>query len=458
MKTIDSLEYMTADDYFTPQEKQLFLAIPHKVESLDKIDYISFDVPENGKYPVLSRVHIAHVKEIINDEESSKYRKMLHYTSFYNEDDATGYFINSNQGSHVLYLMQELYRHDKVNGEKLLSEYYELAVHTEDITSIEERFVRQEDGMQAYLQKKKLVVQDYGINTSVYDDKDDEQMEQELKSLRTQYSKIKNFPAYNDLDYIPMMLGNDYAVYDSASAIMYLVVNDNNSKKIYMIDRDRGSNKLEMNDWLQDFMYDHRQIYIHLKNSATPANLIGEIKDGKLVKASCELLNMDRVQSYIYSELLDAGKIVEKNPDMSFQDLLQNYAKQKQFYHVEERSILPLLSTLKVVDDKLTYDDFSFVKSKTQIIHEEIGEHTLKDLKFYKNGPDNTPDASGMRQLWITDIELKHLVNLPQKYKEQINEYLDELLERDNTPCSQEVVAMIKAEMDSPAPIKKPKM
>lgn len=64
------LEYMSIDQYFSQEEKKLFLKIPHKIEEHGKLNVINFDVPENGKYPLLAHINLIEVKEKLTKEES----------------------------------------------------------------------------------------------------------------------------------------------------------------------------------------------------------------------------------------------------------------------------------------------------------------------------------------------------------------------------------------------------
>ena len=109
--TITQLEYLTADDYFTNEEKKLFLAIPHQVINHGKVIEYSFDVPKNGKVPVLRSVPILEVLEPISNAERSQYIKLLHNTNHWFDDGQKGFFVKSQFGGQVFDLMKELYAH-----------------------------------------------------------------------------------------------------------------------------------------------------------------------------------------------------------------------------------------------------------------------------------------------------------------------------------------------------------
>ena len=168
----------------------------------------------------------------------------------------------------------------------------------------------------------------------------------EINRLENIYGEPKKFPAYNDLDYTPMILEGDYCIYDSSGARLFVVKDSGDTQKIYMISRDKRELNIEINEWIQDFVYDYKQPYILLKDTLHETDLIAEITNGKLTKSSVDMKIMNLLQSYIVSELIQKGKIIDNILDLSFKDLLENYTRQNQNYSLEERSILPLLKIL----------------------------------------------------------------------------------------------------------------
>lgn len=426
----NSLEYVNVDEYFSPEEKQLFLKIPHKVTSKEKIDVVDFNVPENGKYPLLRNVKLINVKEQLTDKEvcNREYSSLLYNTSNYNGE--IGLFIQANHGSYILDLIKELYKHDKDSAAPLLEDYYLESIHCKDIVNISDMFVKQVNQMQNYLLKENITVENLHLNYSElsthFDSLDEDTAYEQLLTLEEKYGPVPNFPAYNDLDYTPMILEGDYCIYDSSGARLYIVKDSEDSKKIYMINRDRTQLHVNINEWLSDFVYEHNQIYILLKNTLQDSDLIAEIKDNKLIKSSIEMKFMNLLQNYIVSELVETGNIVDTVADLSFKQLLENYTRQKEFYCIEERAILPLLNSLMILDKKVTYTDFSLMPEDKLINHKDISDHTIENILG--------KDKNGKKLAYIYKTpDLDKLSNLPIEFKNQIKEYLEQLVERDNS-------------------------
>ena len=380
------------DEMFSQETKQLFLKIPHKVERVHaKIELIDFDVPENGKYPLLRRSKMARVSEPLTKEDKMDFEVRKHvYGSQYGYDDTeTGLFITSSHGSSIENFLKELYKHDQTSGQALLDSYHEFATTCSDVTSIEEKFIRQLNQLTKYLVKEKIVVTEYDIDYQDYSQKSEKEQIKFVNALYKQYGKGDHFPAYNDLDYTPFVSNGDFYMYDSSGARLYIVKNEVDSQKIYMMDRDRQ--EIEMDDGMNEFAYDHNQSYLLLAKQIRPGDLIGEIKDGKIIKASLEFTNFDLMQSYIVDTLYEEGKIENVVPKLSFEELLDNYTLQKEFYHLKERAFLEIFNHLKLSGDTLTYEGFSVMKESPQlkIKHEDFSVHIAKDLKERLKKQDN---------------------------------------------------------------------
>lgn len=441
----NSIEYMSLDDYFSPEEKQLFLKIPHKIETQGKINIIDFNVPENGKYPILRNIKMIDVKESLTDEELSKrqYSSLLYKTN--NFDGEVGLFIQADHGSYALSLLKELFKHDKESAIPLLNDYFSESIHCKDIINITDIFVRQVQQMKEYLVQENIIVKnfhlDYAGLSSMFEKLDEDEGYEELLKLQKKYGEGDRFPAYNDLDYTPMILAGDYCMYDSSGARLYIVKESGDTKKIYMINRDRRELNVKINEWLSDFLYDHNQSYILLKDTLIDSDLIAEIKNGQLVKSSIEMQTMNLLQSFIVSELVEQGKITENIPDLSFKELLENYTRQNEFYGLEERSLLPLLNSLIIDKNKVSYTDFSLMPNTKEIKHEPISNHTIETLLG--------KDKEGKKLSYIYEkTDFSKLGQLPQDYKNQIQEYLSELLDRDLTENTQILVDTISSSLN----------
>lgn len=312
-----NIAYMNADEYFLPEEKKLFLKIPHQINSHGKINEYDFNVPENGEY-ALSHVKLIEVLEPLTDTEflDRNYSSLLYDTSNYR--GKSGLFIKSNHGSYVLDLIKELYIHDRSNAILLLNDYFVESLQCEDIKEISSIFVKQVEQMEQYLEKENIKVDNYRLDYSdfsnIFLNKDDKANEKEFNLLEEKYGEGFDFPAYNDSDYTPMILDGDYCIYDSSGARFFMVKEDSGTKKIYMIYKDRIALDFgKINDWASEFIYQHKQSYIMLKEKITDADLIAEIKEGQLVKSSVTMKTMHLLQNFIVSQLIENGKIINED-------------------------------------------------------------------------------------------------------------------------------------------------
>lgn len=410
-----SLDFTKPDYYFTLEEKNLFLQIPHQIiSSTEKIDEIDFRVPENGQYSPLNRVSLINIKEILTDKEvDHKETRFLLYDTVYMEEESPGTYIKSNHGKQTFDLMKELLKYDEVNAKKLLEEYYELALQSDEITTSVNRIVKDTSVMIDYLHKANIVVDNYHVNFKDYSLLEDEdEKEKFVDDLYKKYSNEYDFQAYNDLDYTPAIVNGEYQIYDSSSSSLFVVRDNDNIKKIYKVRSDFVDIACDTDDRISEFAFIHYQRNILLSEAITEKYLIGEIDHGVLTKATIDLTHFDLLQSLIVEELRKEEKIVYEVPNLTFKELLKNYTLQHGSYHIEERCLLKLFKDIVVEEGHITYMDFSAMDLNQEIKHETISESSTRDFK------DNNLS------------QLSHLKNIPEEYQEQIVEYLEQLQEK----------------------------
>lgn len=424
------------DELFSQQTKTLFLQIPHKVININpNVDLIDFDVPENGQYPLLTRNTMINIKAPLSKEDDVNFeiRQHLHASLYeYGEDD-TGLFIKSNHGSSIENFIKELYKHDKSSGQGLLDSYHQLATTCSDVVSIEEKFVRQLEQLREHLIKEKLDVADYEFDYQSYSQKTKTEQINIVNDLYKKYGDGYYFPAYNDLDYTPFTSNGDIYMYDSSGARLYIIKTDNDSQKIYMINKQ----DIEFDNIINDFAYSHNQIYLLMGKKISNADLIGEIKDGKIIKASLELTNYNLMQSFILKTLYQEGKVKNIIPKLTFEELLNNYTLQKEIYQIKERAFIKIFQHLQLSDNTLTYADFSVVKENPtlKIKHEDFSVHTVQDLQQRLQTKDNIK-----------------ISQLPPEYKDQIRDYLTHLVVLYNNETTHLISQFIIEQMDAVAP------
>lgn len=425
------IKYTKPDELFSQQEKELFLKIPHKITNVHpKLDVIDFNVSKNGKYPLLGNVKMVRIKNSpLTQKEYSDFEVRKHIFDIQAEMNELGLFINSSHGGNISNFIKELYKYDKNSAKNLMEKYSNFALECKDIQSIEEKVVRQLNQLTEYLIKEKIEVKDLGLDFVEYSKKTEKEQEKISKEIYKKYGNGLSFDAYNDLDYMPFIYNNDLYIYDSSGARLYFVKSEGDALKIYM--KDSVQENFKISDYFQDFMYDHKQKYLLMAKNINETDLIGEIKNGKLVKASIELTIFDLIQSFIVEELYKEDKIKNIVPKLTFEELLDNYTIQKEFYHIKERALIDILGKLVIVDDVLNYEDFSLMKTKKEIKNEDFNAHSINSLKERLN------KNNGVK-----------LNQLPQEYKEQINTYLQNLNDKYQNQTTNLVVQYIREEMN----------
>lgn len=425
------IKYTKPDELFSQQEKELFLKIPHKITNVHpKLDVIDFNVSQNGKYPLLGNVKMVRIKNApLTQKEYSDFEVRKHIFDIQAEMDELGLFINSSHGENISNFIKELYKYDKKSAQKLMKKYSDFALGCKDIQSIEERVVRQLNQLTEYLIKEKIEVKDLELDFVEYSKKTEKEQDEINKEIYQKYGKGYELEAYNDLDYMPFIYDNNLYIYDSSGACLYFIKSEGNTQKIYM--KDSGREDLKISDYFQDFMYDHKQEYLLLAKKINEMDLVGEIKNGNLVKASVNLIVFDLIQSFIVEELYKEEKIKNVVPKLTFEELLDNYTLQKEFYHIKERALIDMLVDLDVVDKILTYKNFSLMKTKKEIKNEDFNVHSINSLK------ETLSKNNGVK-----------LESLPQDYKDQINTYLKTLSDKYENETTNEIVQYIRDEMN----------
>lgn len=425
-----SIEFMHPDEMFDQETKKLFLKIPHMIKLIHpKIKVFDFDVPD--KYSPIFRNKMVQILSPLDEKESrdADLRKHLFATQYSGDN---GFFITSSHGSSIQNFIKELYKYDFESAKNLMNSYQQFSNDCTDIVNIKEKVVRQYYQLKKYLTDEKIEVADLGINFVEYSQKEESEQEALLNELYKKYGEGYHFTAYNDLDYTPFMNNGDLYIYDSSGARLYVVKNENETQKIYLIKNNSDVN-IEISDWFNDFTYDHKQEYLLMAKQLTEANLIGEIKDNKLIKSSYELTVFDLIQSFIVETLYEENKIENAVPQLTFEELLENYTIQNEMYLIKERAFVDMFRDLKIIGGVLSYSDFNLMEKNENIIikNKEITYRSIDELE----------------EIFERKETLK-INELSNEYKKQINDYLEKLKQTYNTDATAKFVEYIKNKLE----------
>jgi hypothetical protein len=302
--------------------------------------------------------------------------------------------------------------------------------------STSNKIITETNLMMDYLRKNNIQVEDLNIDVTYLNQfaNDRNKLESELNKINAKFPKPISIESYNDCDYSPFLFENTYVIEDVSASKMLICKKD--MDKTYWYKVERGTN-MEMDDWISETMYTHHQLPKFALEALNEFSLIAEFHGNELVKSTIGIYYLNLLQGYIVEELVREDKIKPNLPDLSFEELVKHYAFQKEIYHIEERSIVELLTDMKVIEGKITYDGFGLVDPdliNKVVRYESISEHHFRDI-------DSIPK----------------LDYLEQHHKDSINKYLAELLDRDNTENTSNFIGKIQGKINSFETTVKPK-
>jgi hypothetical protein len=436
---MESMQYMQPSDYFTKEEIQQFIKITTNRQEIGDIVVYDF---KSDDYDRLDRLSIVEVTKEI-DCYDKQYRKYLHYANYY---EGTGFFINSQMGEHIPLIIAKLAETDKSSAQKMLHRYHQTYLQSQEAISAAPKIIKDTHSMIDYLDKTNTKFKDLNIDVDSLHKiaNDEEALEKEINHISKNFPKKVEVKGYNDSDYYPYLFDNFYIIEDTASDKMLLCKKEGNKTSWYL--KKRWPKEYRVNDWVNEILYENRQLSkAHIPN-LNDFNLVVEYEGEKMTKATVEIDYLNGIQGSIVKDLVNKGKLKQDFPELSFEELVHNYAFQKEFYHIEERAIVELLQEIQIVDGKMTYEDFSLAdpkKIKKTMKHEEISEHHMSDFRPPKPNEICAPDFSCLKKL-----EKKHV--------DSINEYLAKLQDRDNTELTAKFISLINEKLpDYTAGLKK---
>lgn len=429
-----SAAYSKANDVFSQNVKKVFLKIPHVVEKVhEKINLITFR-KEDVKDYYLSHIKMIEILEPLTEEEYKTIPssiKPIFFECNYYDYKSTGIFIGSNAGYSCEALIKELMEVDEKNGINLWVNYLNYFANASDIVNVEEKLIRQIKQLKKYLIDENIRVVNLGVDLESISKLTDDEQNKIVTDLYDKYGSGYRFKAYNDLDYTPFVCGDDVYIYDSSGARLYIIRENKELDKLSVYQFNLDFMDIELSDMVNDFAYDHKQCYILYEKLIGDKYLIGEIENNKITKAGYSLTNFELIHSFIVDELYDEGEIKNTPLDLSFNELLENYTLQKEIYKIKERAFLKIFKDLYVTSDVLTYKGFSLMEKTGKLSNEDFTYANLDNLK--KD---------------IEDNKLLNFKKISEKYKIQIDEYLDELLKTYEDDNVEKIVIFIKGKLN----------
>ena len=243
---------------------------------------------------------------------------------------------------------------------------------------------------------------------------------------------------YNDLDYYPFIC-NGYYIIEDVSADSMLICDYKDKENFIWYVTQRTSRGYD-NDGLNDLNYESRN-YIKdvINDCVNDFTMSVKVENGKVVQGWLGVYYINLLQSCIVDQLRKEGKIAPVVHDFSLKELIQNYTIQNDPWKIEERGLMKFLESARYVDGKFEYDEFARIDREdiNKMIQQE------KDLSFFMDD----------------EIEVNESLISNSKAKEEIFNYLDDLLQRkNNSEDTIKFVEKIKKTMSSLGKKKKKKM
>lgn len=431
-----SMMYQRPGAFFTQDDIKKLLQINHNKKEVGDIivyDFQTDDYKENPYSNPLYNINFFELNSTINPYDE----KYVKYTLHSDYIKGAGIFINSQHTDHIVDLIAELSKIDKPSALEMVNRYQQLFNESLEAKSTSDKILTETNLMMDYLRKNSIQVEDINIDVNYLNQFVNEQkkLNEEIDKINQKFPNPISIEGYNDSDYYPFLFENTYVIEDVSASRMLICKKE--LDKIYWHQVERGIN-MEMDDWISDTLYTHHQLPKFALESLNEFNLIAEFHGNQLVKSTIGIDYLNLLQGYIVEELVRENKIKPILPDLSFEELLKHYAFQKEIYHIEERAIVELLTDMKIIDGKITYEGFGLVDPDLMnkvIRNESISEHHFRDI-------DSIPNLN----------------YLAPHHTESINEYLAELLERDNTENTSKFIDKIQEKLIPATNHVKPKL
>jgi len=427
-----SMMYTKPGQFFTQQDIQSFLKINHNKTEVGEITVYDFKTQEYEKNPYRNPLYHVNLFEIPKGTEidpyDRRYRDYIHFADYYK---GSGFFINSQQTDHIMDLIQTLVKVDQDSAKQMLDRYHQEFNESKEAKSLSNKIVTETNLMMQYLRKNKICAEDLNINVEELNQfaNDKKELEKALNNLTKDLPEPIDVEGYNDLDYYPYLFEDTYIIEDVSADRMLICKKELNKTSWYQVER-WPDFILGIDGWISDTLYEHHQLSKYHFDKLDDFNLIAEFDGNKLVKSTIGIYYLNLLQGYIMEKLVKENKIKPNLPDLTFEELVKHYAFQKEVWNIEERSIVPLLKELMVIDGKITYEGFGLVDPSliaNSLKSEAINEHHFRDIE----------NISGLH-------------DLEQKHKNSINAYLNKLLESDNTDETKKLISMIQDIKEKP--------
>lgn len=266
-----------------------------------------------------------------------------------------------------------------------------------DVVILEDSVIRLTSQLKNYLEDKKIIKNIAPI--TIDDDSSDKEVEDWFNNLEEQ-----DIPYYGDADFYPFIYNDFFVIEDIMVNKLFICKKNNDGFTWYQTERN-----FEVDNVNSDIVYESGLYVKHLtENACIDINKILTIENNKIVQVSPDFEHLESVLEIIAKKLVKQKEIEPLITKLSFEDLVKNYAIQKEIWHIEERAFSEVLEKLCYVNDTLSYEDFKYIKDKDSV------KIKNEDSKYFYN------------LLKRTNIENISLLKKEDKY--EIMAYVEKLI------------------------------
>lgn len=311
---------------------------------------------------------------------------------------------------------QKLFENAPKIGQKILNKYHEsVAQCSEEVELANSNLLVTQNAIISYLKENKIEKIAFEID---FNPEDEKSVNQWFREIHKKTSRLKEPPAYNDLDYIPFLINGVYVIENIASSKLFIykenpVGNSDGNGSWYVVKRNEFDDNIAV---LHDACYDSNQYIVKAINEQCNCQtLLAEMENGKIIKASHSLPELESMQNYIFDELEKQGLVKRDVPQESF-----------------EKKI----STYRVIHDvwkKMSNELYFFIMLNDKNLQEKNGQVHFENYIYIKDGQTQEPNFNEKQivenlNLFLEREKVKfpNVEKLTENNKNLILEYLQE--------------------------------
>lgn len=402
------IEYMTSNEFFNEYckgEIEQLYARYGNTKNNQYFEYKEFIVEDRFFYIVDLKEEATYesLKNLSDDEPRCfKYNEELRYN--------TGKIFSSDRYVDIDEIIFYIISLDSSIGQSMLEKYYNVAINSIEVMQYSDNILAMSQVIEDYLKTNQIYLQNFDID---YDALDKNSITKWFQDIHQKKSEIDVIPSYNDSDYRTYLVKahnhKDYYIIENFASDKLFIYDKytNNSGAWFAMPKNNFKN---IDDDMHDALYDSNQYVIkNIEENLNFSTLIAEYKDGKVVKATNKITQLDSVQSYIYGQLYVENKVsLTKNTNFSY--MLANYRMDNDSYQhdLDEIYFVPFLHAIKDYPGTLYYYNYHYYKS-----HENVPSSDSLEERVLNN-------------LGTQETNYSHLKLLPEKIQNEILTYIKE--------------------------------